>query len=526
METLCINNITIYPGIKPPKGIIMKEIKLEKITVWLTKCKNIYYLCEKEHPIGKYGVITSTYLLCHLFYLIKNAIIPSLENQNEILIFNNFLSGCYEYLRKYSYNAYNESFEDEILRLFYFDNYLPVSMHCFNLSFFNSQIKKVKYEHHTIKNNVKKTLFDFQNDFEEMVRNIVSKISVQKDEISEKPKMVEIATQVNFVENAWKIKPTLKKTIETQTDFKKISKSVQTIIENKSIEIQTDPIEETKVIINETKVIVNEPKKKKKEKQEIFTFTEEEYAKMMSLHRKDVERAREESYEKYSKNFTNYVSEAKFSVKQLYNILLYSEPDKTYESIMIFNILFCANNFHLNILETKTGKIRISILPFMRFWRNIVLPVIDNLSHPLFGILSNLWQNLEITIKNSKIVIDDNHLNVLFGHYATIIQTEVWDLQSHMHPFFIFLFRRCRNISLFLGLIRSYEIRLKEGKDIPEEFLKNFERLYTTLSERELLYLNTDNISINPGCSMQILYNIGDIPFTPGVTMTPGVKFG
>ena len=511
MDTLCINNITVYSGIKPPKGIIMNEIDCENIKFWITKCKNFYYVSDSKHPISTYGATTSNYLVCHLFYIIKDVIIPKLKNPIEIELTNNFMYGCMEYLRTYSLNSYNESLEDPIITKFFCENFVPVYANPLSLSYFNCKVKNMKFKQHTLKNNITKMFDNFSKEFDSMSKVLMEKI---KPEPIEKIAKVDKEVQTSVItENVWKNKTILKKTVETQTiPVKMNSKAIQSNIEKEtcSIDIQVD------ILIEKVPEVIIE-KKKKKKNEELITFTENEYAKMMQAHKEDVEKARKEGLDKYKGKFTNYVSDSMLSVKELCNILSSTNSVTVAESLVMYFLILINKHFSLRVKQLPGGKCKKR--KFYEFWHTIVLPnILKQSTHPVFILLREEWECFCGIVARSGINVLNHHFDVLFDHYSSVILSNCWDLQDYVPTFYLLLFRRCRNIPLLIGLISIFDEKIKKGISTEEkiEMYKSFEVLYTTPSEREILFKYKDKI-IEEDQTMRIFYDLDDLT---GVTIS------
>jgi len=510
MDTLCINNVTIYPGIKPPKGIVHSEFKMENLTMWITKCKNLYFNSENPHPISKYGLSKPTYLLSHLFFIVRDIIFQQLEKEADINWANNFLFGCLEFLRVNSSNAYCESLEDPMITRIFLENYIAIPMNPLTISYFNFKSKSIKFQHHTLKNNVVKSFDKFNKDFQKMSNDILERISenVTKEKIVVEEKIVvkekiiiqEVEKKITkenkeiqtMSPNSWKAKPIIKSDISTQT-----------LLNGNSIEIQVDiPIQK-----EETKIV--ETKSKKKKKEEIIELTESEYARIMKEMKDQVSKAKEQGYLEYSKNFMKFVTSAKLPVAHLYNILKSSEADKAMDAILVFVIDLVSRNFRLSIIDEGYGM-KIKIPPFVRFWKEVIVPRIDDWAHPVFKILNQEWKLMENTLKESKVQIEDNKINILFGHYATIILTDCWDLQCFIPSFFNLILRRCRNIPFLIGIVTAIE----DKPTIPIEQYKynlanDFQLLYLLPSDRDIIESNREILKLDDPGTLSLL-NLGD----------------
>lgn len=501
MDTLCINNIYVYPGIKPPKGIISREFILENITIWISKCNNIYFNCTNKHPMSGYGINESTYLLPHLFYLITNLVIPQDNEQKYSSLLNNFLQGCIEYMKIHSSNAYLESQNDPIISLFYYQVYMPILVNPYSLSFMKNNIQSIKYQHHTLKNKATKCFDNFKNDFEEMSKKIIDKINDKKIEKKDIEIQVSIEKndvniQTNIVKNVW-----TKKSIETQTILDKKDITIQTDINKLTDSLIQTEIIQTEIIVNES-IKDNKKKKKKVKDEETYSFTEKEYALLMVKHKEDVEEARKDGYERYKKNFSGFVTESKLPPYHLYSILNASETDPVIDAIITFNLNFTVNQLRLGIIKVS-GRLSTIPAPFYSFWNEIIIPNKDRLDTKFFEILINEWDEMLGSIRNCKVKINPEHYDFIFEHFGIAIMTDCWDLQFCIPSFFNILFRKCRNIPVLFSMINSSKTKLSKEKKI--ELVRDFSLLYTIPSEKEILYDNRHKLDIDPNI-LKILY--------------------
>jgi len=482
MDTLCINNITVYPGIKPPKGIVLRETKIDKMTIWITKCKNIYYTSSSEHPISQYNIQTATYLLSHLYFIFQNIICPTLDSEIEKNIVANFLQGIVEYLKKYSCNSYDESAHDPVIGFFHYQNLISIGVNPFALSYFKFNIKTIKYQHHTLKNNTKKLIDNFNTEFENMSKEILKTIKVEKvvEKIVEVEKVVEKIVEVEKVvekivekpvPNAWKVKSIMKKDISTQCELKN----------TQTIETQTEYVEE-----------VVKVDKKKKSKEPYMVFTEIEYMKFMKEQNDLIAKANEEGYQRYRSNFTSFVTKERLPACHLFNILNASDMNQVIAAITLYHISFTIGSFRMSFIDSGDGRVKVKIPLFVEFWRDIILPNISKMKGEIFQSLLVEWEEFSKKISMSKVKIKDTHLNILFGHYGTVILTNCWDLQSFVPTFYLMLLRGCKNICALMGMINFYEEKERNPK-LNELFhlSKDFEKLYVDLGDGK------DDVEIN-----------------------------
>ena len=212
MDTICINNVTLYPGIEPPKGIIYRYFRKDEngynIKIWISKCKNIFYTCSKNHPLAIYQN-QDVPILCHLFYILYDIVSTMITTTFEYNFIVSFLNASIEYFRFLSPNSYEESLVDPVVAKLFNEYFLPVNVvGSFTLSKLRSKIMKVKMENNELRKEVigifEKMDIDFVN-----IKNIMEDIKKfeKKNE----------ATQTD-VENVWK-KKSLQKNVETQSEF-------------------------------------------------------------------------------------------------------------------------------------------------------------------------------------------------------------------------------------------------------------------------------------------------------------------
>lgn len=460
MDILCINNITIYEDIIPPKQIIYREYILDNFTFWFSRCKNIYFNCTEKHPIYKYKN-SPTFMLSHLFFIVQNQIVPQATQELEIHLINLFLQGCLDYLKTYSANSFEESQTDPIVGLVFYQNNINVITNPLMISYVKSRVDNIKFQHTILRKNVTKLIKDFMFCFENCSNNILRRLI-----------------------------PVSSKSEEVQADLKF----------GKEIEMQTDEI----IIPKVEEIVVKNSKKKGKKDQEIISFTEDEYAKLISSHKEDIEKTKKESLKVFKENFLNYLTKTDLSKKQLYTVMTVSDPTVVCDSITLFLIYFISKNFRISCIS-ETGEMMTKVPPFVEFWREIILPNIEKMKHPIFKIINQEWEFFSKIVYGSGVKILDFQVNIFFGHIATILITEFWDLQHLIPSFFNILFRRCRNIPILISLLSGYEDFKRTGNiEIKKNILKDFELLYTVPSTREILFNNIKNIKFPDEDSQKI----------------------
>lgn len=450
MDILCLNNITIYADIIPPKQIIYKEYFLDNFTFWFSRCKNIYFTSTEKHPIHKYNN-SPTFMLSHLFFIVQNQIVPQATQECEIHLINLFLQGCLDYLKVNSSNSFEESQTDPIVGLIYYQNNINVVTNPLMISYVKSRIDNIKFQHTILKKNVSKMIKDFQANFESCSKNILDKIV-----------------------------PISQKSVVTQTEQKSTSET----------EIQTDVVS-----VPKNEECIKNTKKKGKKDQEIISFTEDEYAKLIASHKEDIEKTKTESIKNFKEHFINYITKTDLNKKQIYTVLTVSDPTNVCDAITLFLVYFVSKNFRISCIS-DTGEMMTKVPPFIEFWREIILPNIEKMKHPIFKIINQEWLFFHKIISESGVKVLDFQVNIFFGHIATILITEFWDLQHLIPSFFNILFRRCRNIPLLISLLSGYEEYKKTGNiEIKKNILKDFELLYSVPSSREILMNNLENIN-------------------------------
>ena len=462
MDILCINNINVYPNKYPPKGTIIKEIKITDMIIWITKSQDIYYYTADNHPVSKYTSKTATYMLGHLFFIFQNLILPILNNDFEVLIVTNFIMGCKDFLKKYSYNSFKESINDPIISHFHYQNYLPVETSPFELSYFKHNISELKTKQLKLKKDTKNALNNFKDDFNLMCNNILIQIDKKLVKNSKETVKEDNGTQVEIIKDS----------VEIQTDK----------IDKKNTGIQTEKIEEKKVEIID---------KKKKNKDIYISFTETEYMNFMKEQNELVKQAEEKGYQRYRQNFRSFVTSENLPPNHIHSILLASTMKNVQSAILAYHTNMAITCFRMSLVEPCQGKLKLKIPLFVEFWREVILPNIDSFRLDVFKILKMEWNNMITLFMDSKVSVNDNLLNILFGHYGTIIVSNTWDLQSYIPTFYLVLFRACGSIPALVGIINFYEEN-RNDKELNKktQLPTDFEALYAMQESSKIIFDN------------------------------------
>lgn len=451
MNTICLNNITLYPNLEPPKGIIFREFKFKNpngVRVWITKCKNIYFLASSKHPISNYNSEHSTFILSHFVYILQD-IISTLDPKSfEFGFFNNFMMYCLEYLKFNSSNSYRESQEDPIIKSVYFDFFLQVGVDPYLLSYLKSRIEDLEIENKMLKMEVKKDLSDFSKE----INNCFSKISSQKfmDKLKIKPATSDCSTMTD--------NPPLKKDKETQLNNDHLSKRTiftQTLTTSSNeIEIQTDPIRETR----ETSPKTTKKISKKKEKESVV-FTDKEYIELVKSHKDEIERIKNEIHKEIRTNIVDFLNKTPLTTAEITKILSNCENEKVIGALTSWNVMLVSGIFcHSLINKTPCSEdvTDLHIPNFYEFWTGLIYPNIDKMKNPIFKILNEEWINFTQSIKESACNINSLQINIAFGIHSTNVYSNHWHKQTYMPGFFSVLLNCSRNVFVLLGLINVY----------------------------------------------------------------------
>jgi len=499
MDTLCVNNITVYPGVIPPKPIILKELiinynETEFIKIWLSKCKNIFYSSTPRHPIYNYNLNNPKFILCHLFYLLKSG--DFFQNDIELDIINKFLNGVIIYLRVNSGNCYQESMMDPIVKMFYLENYLPIEISPFGLSYLKAKISDIKIKNILLKENTKKSLSLFKIDFESMSKKINSLF------VNLPKKKMNFSTQTD--KNVWQnknVSPIHISSADFVTGNKQIckNKQVQTYIPIRNIETQTDFIPEKETIIVEV------PQKKKNDA--FMEFTEKQYKTLLKEHADSLDKSFKEGFDKCKKEEFEFLKTDKISFKQFAKISSVIDEYDVRRTAIAWSIFHTSNQFRevfKNPIISFDHQVRSP--KFYEFWTNVVMPSISKMEHKLFQLLKYEWEQLNKIIKDSGYPLEPIHIDISFGIYSTMIIDCKWEKIILVPPFFMLLLMNCRNILILLAIIDIWH-KEKERPHIKKCLLRDFEVLLTLPNEKEILERNRKFIQIDKE-ALEVIFDI------------------
>ena len=456
MNTLFIYNTVIYTNSKPNKDLVLKKFKFTEndthINIFLTKCRNIYFTCSKNHSLSEES--NATIILSHLFFLldsqIKNVTYPSTEYG----IVYYFLNGAMEYLRLYSKNTHE--IKDIYVKKFYDTYFLPVQVNVNSLECMRSRIESIKSEHSTLKQNVKNLFSDLSDELSKL-NNILGKIPEKRD----------IATQtVMQTQNVWVNKPKIN--VITQT-------------ENKTSEIETQTISE----------IIQTKSPKKKNKDDIVTMTNNEYMKMMENHNLETSEAYNKGYNSIKNNLIDYFKKNQMDVTLMAKIINVTEVTTVVDAFVLWNLKKSFENFKVSLIEmgVKSSE-KIFVPPLTKFWNNIVIKNKDKFNEDIFLKLIHEWNYLEFVVKRGWQNMKDICLDIIFAYYSRNYILENHDRLCFMPPFFYLLFNFCENIIIFNEILRIFID--KKIKYDEEEIINDFKALFLVPSAVEVLHRNKD----------------------------------
>jgi len=498
MEALCVNNITVNPGKKPAKDLILAELKQnsddEWINIFVTKCRNIYYLCSKNHPIAKYEK-KPLLLLIHLFYILNNLSISINPESTEYRILASFLYGLFNHIRPMARESYRESLDEPLVEKF-FNDYCIVSNVCtFSISKIENQLKSVKDDSLKLK-------ADAINIFSQMEKEIqkVSKI-VGNLKVPEKTQMQDSSSQTD-PENVWKTKSFLsksKKDSSTQIDaIQKINSDTQTYSE---ISIESAP--------PETKSAPESKKKKKgkgKNDEDIITFTANEYFDLMQKHQNEIlktdekiKKAEQESLTKFRNNISEIIKENPITGKMLFDIIDVCENVKVIDAVVVWSMKMANQYFYDGLMKSGIDPLstRVLILPFYDFWEILIMPNIDKFPGKIFKKMKMEWLDFMKTFKGCFPLSQKMEFDVAFTNFSTNIIFNLVERQCFMPPFFNLLLGACRSVRILNGLIRKFALDYSNKNLDVKETLIEFEMLFASPSAQQLLYKNRKNIEVD-----------------------------
>lgn len=462
---LDINGTFIFPQIKPPKQIVQKLLKIKNLDEWIniyiTKCKNIYYECSKDHPMFQFDLSKSINIVCHLYYLILSKLNEIGNPSYEYEIIYAFMNNCFYFLRSQSRDTYEISLDDKFVQKMYSDYIITINVNSFKFSKFGKEIKLLRDENNNLKNNAliffKQIIGELQN-----VSKLISKINIP-----------------TIKENAWKNKLIINKTIknvETQTTF-----------EEKKEEI----------------IIA------KKKKNETITMTTNEYMKLLSTQNEAIKLAIEMEYQKVKSNYSVFFKENPLNTLQLSNILLTSDEPIVIDSIIIWNLKLAYHCFCRELLKNGLNikdEMK-NIPPFTRFFNKIILPNITKIKGTIFAKLGLQWCAMMSLIKNTWTYVKEINLDVAFSYYVSFFLNEDFDKQFFIPPFYSLLLNSCRNIVILVEILSMYNKKESEVEKNVDDIINDFTGLFISPSAEELIYKYRNVFSEEPEY-IKLLYGL------------------
>ena len=177
----------------------------------------------------------------------------------------------------------------------------------------------------------------------------------------------------------------------------------------------------------------------------------------------------------------------KLDMKNIFSILMICDIRELLSALNIWGMhisysCFCANLKQNNLtINNKDSK----LYNFSKFWKNCVLPNINKMVDPLFKKLEDNWIELMNNILKTNPSIDDNKINIIFSYFVSVFHHNVYDNYFSIPAFFINLFKNCRSIEIFLGMIMLHEENKEYLNELPESFIIDFQCLFISQIEIE-----------------------------------------
>jgi len=496
MDILSVNTIVIYPNIKPPKEIVLKviytEIKDIWIKIWMTKCKNIYYICSKNHPIFniKFGVN----ILAHLFYILRSNSVGIKFPSTEYEIVSSFLNGTLTYVKKYSAKSYELSIQDPIVFTLYNEFTIPITVDSYTLSNCIYNLENIKKENMKIKEDFKNLFKNFEDELKNNI-NIVSTLLPKMVKPDKKDQIIQTETP-----NLWKNKPIIKKDAETQYIFKKNQRNVytETIINKIDVETQT-------VIEKKNEVIIEKGKCKKKENN--IVMSEKEFCEIMINHKNELEKTKEITEKNIRKNLVEFILKNPLETHEFYRLFMSINISSTIDIINIWCMDLVCRSFTDMLLMNGVDIInyRVNMLPFYSFWEELIMPNIGDIELTIFEKLRNEWKDIFKATSNCKIKLEEIKINIIFDYMTTSFISNFIDRFTFIPPFFSILFNNCRSIILLLSVIKNYDLsRKKMNRQIREGLISDFKFLFICPSPKDILFKNFAVINFDNEFTKQV----------------------
>lgn len=510
MDTFVINNITLTNQKEPPKSIVLKEYQTKGeiwFQIFVTKCKNIYFMSSPKHPIYLYNFTKPTFLLSHFIYSMQEIIFEIEKNTNEFNFLNILMNNILNYLRSNSINSFKESSQDPVIRAIFFDFYLPVQIDPYLVSFMKNNYDVVRRDYVKMRKETKRMIYNFSKEIEDMKIKLIEAVSQKpKDVVREVVKEVvrEVIVEKIVVEKQVE-KVTVE--VETQTEFRNdwrniVKKPVPKMIEFSVKETQTEVIKEPELEVK---------KKNGKKKEDNVILTEKEFCKIMQDHKDEIEKLQKEEENKFMKNPSSYFKKKEMEFPEFAKLISYTNNNIVVDSLIVWNIQLVSKLFIDSMVEEGSPVmdiVRRKVPRFFDFWTQLILPEIDKMPHPVFKALKIEWIDLVSAIKRSGIDIQPIQIDMALAIHASCLLGETPYRQNYMPSFFSILLRACRNIYVLLSLISIFTRKYLD-KNTKFCLLNDFEVLLTMATDRELLRKHRSVINdpaleiifdINSGC--------------------------
>jgi len=490
MDSIRINNIVVYPKIKPKKEIILKKLNLKDNDIWIniyiTTCSNIYYFCSENHPIYIYENKNSLNILSHLYYILQYTSYQLIYNSIEYNIISSFLNNLFEHIRKYSKTAYEESQRDPIVNRLFNEFCLPIYASSFTLSRMKYKIDELKRDKLELKMEVN-SIFEKINLEIQKIGNIVVKKSTKDSSSQTSP------------ENYWKNK-SLKKDIAVQSELSsKTTISIQTTIsgeilsensvetsnistqsENillKNISTQTDPPDNTQKI------------KKKNKEEDMVTMTTSEYLNMMKEHNEIVKKTMSEGMNDIKNNYLKFFQKNPLDAIQLLKIFINTNQKVIIDTFYIWTMKNAFRNFHAELI-INGGKKYEFVAPFARFWTSVIMTNQQRFKNPIFKRLIDEWIDLMTAVIKGWADIKDLAIDIIFTYYMNNFSKKEYEKLTFMPSFFNLLIHSCRNINIFTEIIRMYARNVEDGCFVLENTISDLTLLFTIETPEDILSRN------------------------------------
>ena len=129
---------------------------------------------------------------------------------------------------------------------------------------------------------------------------------------------------------------------------------------------------------------------------------------------------------------------------------------------------------------------------------------------PLFKKLKDNWIELMNNILKTNPSIDDNKINIIFSYFVSVFHHNVYENYFSIPIFFVNLFKNCRSIEIFLGMIMLHEENKEYLNDLTESFIIDFQCLFISEIEIESEDNKLKKLSEQFGMQHKLLSKIYD----------------